>query len=210
LKNDAFQNLPSEKRDLILNASLDEFALYGFEKASTNRIVRNTGISKGSLFQYFGSKKELYFAVLEHTARSLVEALKKKLTGLPSDIMERLKKILETVLDSYREKPLVALLLWSVMEKTDRESLVELVNRIHWQAQMDFIGLLYGADTSNLRYGIDETVEFIRWVLEGLRQETLKELSSGDTLESDLESFTKPFLEKSERAIKFLSKCVYK
>ncbi len=210
MENISFKNLPSEKKELILNVSLDEFALYGFDKASTNRIVRKTGISKGSLFQYFGSKKELYFTVLEQTARSLIEGLKKKLKGLPADILERLKRILEVVMDSYREKPLVALLLWSVMEKTDRESMVELVNRIHWQTQIDFLDLLYEADTSNLRFGIDETVEFIRWVIEGLRQETLRELPSGEPMEKDFELFTVPFLEKADKALEFLAECIYK
>ncbi len=205
MNNVSFQNLLVEKRELILNASLDEFALYGFNKASTNRIVRKTGISKGSLFQYFGSKKELYYTVLEHNARSLIEGLKKKLIDLPQDFIERLRKILEIVMDSYREKPLVAQLLWSVMEKTDKESLVELVNRIHWQTQMDFFGLLYNADTSVLLFGIDDTIKFTRWIFEGLRIELLKEIP-----EVDIEFFTNAFLEKSEIALKFLAKCVYK
>ena len=36
-----------------------EFAQSGFEKASTNEIVKRSNISKGSLFNYFNSKKDL-------------------------------------------------------------------------------------------------------------------------------------------------------
>ena len=43
-----FLNLPDEKRQTIINAAIEEFAEYGLENASTNRIVANSGISKGS------------------------------------------------------------------------------------------------------------------------------------------------------------------
>ncbi len=58
--NEKFFNMDSEKQGRILNASLDEFASFGYDRASTNNIVKNAGISKGLLFHYFGSKKGLY------------------------------------------------------------------------------------------------------------------------------------------------------
>ncbi|NJN44256.1 MAG: TetR family transcriptional regulator, partial [Anaerolineae bacterium] len=38
-----FLNLPEEKRTIIIDAAIDEFAQYGLENASTNRIVANSG-----------------------------------------------------------------------------------------------------------------------------------------------------------------------
>ncbi|MCL4268845.1 MAG: TetR/AcrR family transcriptional regulator [Anaerolineales bacterium] len=64
-----FLNLPKEKHDTILNAAIDEFAQYGLENASTNRIVANSGISKGSFYQYFEDKLDVFkyiLTVLEH------------------------------------------------------------------------------------------------------------------------------------------------
>ena len=51
-----FTELDSEKQERILDAALKEFAEYGYENGSTNRIVKNCGISKGSLFTYFENK----------------------------------------------------------------------------------------------------------------------------------------------------------
>ena len=48
-----FLNLPEEKRNTIINIAIEEFAEYGLENASTNRIVAKSGISKGSFYQYF-------------------------------------------------------------------------------------------------------------------------------------------------------------
>ncbi|HEX6270380.1 MAG TPA: TetR/AcrR family transcriptional regulator [Anaerolineales bacterium] len=64
-----FFNLPEEKRETIISAAVDEFAQYGLENASTNRIVENSRISKGSFYQYFADKQDVFMhllSVLEH------------------------------------------------------------------------------------------------------------------------------------------------
>jgi AcrR family transcriptional regulator len=59
-----FLNLPDEKRKVIIDAAIDEFAEYGLENASTNRIVANSGISKGSFYQYFEDKQDVFMYLL--------------------------------------------------------------------------------------------------------------------------------------------------
>jgi AcrR family transcriptional regulator len=60
-----FLNLPAEKRETIMNAAVEEFADYGLENASTNRIVKNSGIAKGSFYQYFEDKKDVFMHLLD-------------------------------------------------------------------------------------------------------------------------------------------------
>src|SRR5689334_7133759 len=59
-----FLNLPLEKRETIMNAAIEEFADYGLENASTNRIVKNSGIAKGSFYQYFEDKQDVFMHML--------------------------------------------------------------------------------------------------------------------------------------------------
>ena len=59
-----FFNLPEEKREKIFNAAVDEFAAYGLENASTNRIVKNSGIAKGSFYQYFEDKQDIFMHLI--------------------------------------------------------------------------------------------------------------------------------------------------
>ena len=54
---DKFLALTEEKRTAILNAALQCFGKFGYEKASINDIAVAAHISKASVFQYFGSKK---------------------------------------------------------------------------------------------------------------------------------------------------------
>lgn len=60
-----FFNLPEEKRQAIINLAIDEFADNAYQNASISRIVAQAGIAKGSFYQYFADKKELYLYLIE-------------------------------------------------------------------------------------------------------------------------------------------------
>ena len=55
-----FFNLPDEKREQILDVIIDEFAENDYANVSISRIVANAGIAKGSFYQYFEDKDDLY------------------------------------------------------------------------------------------------------------------------------------------------------
>jgi AcrR family transcriptional regulator len=73
-----FLNLPEEKREFIINAAIDEFVEYGLENASTNRIVSNSGISKGSFYQYFEDKLDVFMYLLNLLEQEKTEFFKDK------------------------------------------------------------------------------------------------------------------------------------
>ncbi len=70
MPKDTFFNLPESKRKSICDVALDEFAQYSFDQASINRMVAKSGIAKGSFYQYFEDKKDLFF----HIVRLIGEA----------------------------------------------------------------------------------------------------------------------------------------
>ena len=53
-----------ERRDAIVAASLEEFAAGGLVGASTEAIAKRAGVSQPYVFQLFGTKKELFLAVV--------------------------------------------------------------------------------------------------------------------------------------------------
>jgi AcrR family transcriptional regulator len=71
-----FLNLPKEKRETIMNAAIEEFAEYGLENASTNRIVKNSGIAKGSFYQYFEDKQDVFMHMLDDIEQEEMEFFK--------------------------------------------------------------------------------------------------------------------------------------
>lgn len=60
-----FFNLPEEKRSKIIECAIDEFSSHPFQAASLSRIVEEAGISKGSMYQYFADKKDVYLYLLD-------------------------------------------------------------------------------------------------------------------------------------------------
>lgn len=57
---DILEKMDPDKRIALINAAMKEFGLNSFEKASTNVIVREAGISKGLLYHYFSNKQAIY------------------------------------------------------------------------------------------------------------------------------------------------------
>ena len=70
-----FYNLTQEKRAIIEQAALDEFAEYGFDKSNMNRIVAMSKIAKGSFYQYFEGKKDLYFHLIDVIVKQKMSTL---------------------------------------------------------------------------------------------------------------------------------------
>ncbi len=54
-----------ERRESIVAAATEEFATGGLVGASTEAIARRVGVSQPYVFQLFGTKKELFLAVVE-------------------------------------------------------------------------------------------------------------------------------------------------
>lgn len=67
--------ISNEKRNRIIQASLDEFNEFGYTNASTNRIVKKLEISKGSLFKYFATKKDLYVYLAKYATDKLLNSI---------------------------------------------------------------------------------------------------------------------------------------
>ena len=65
MPKDTFFNLPEDKRALICKVAVAEFAKHRFDKASINRIVAQSGIAKGSFYQYFEDKKDLFLYIVQ-------------------------------------------------------------------------------------------------------------------------------------------------
>ncbi len=67
-----FKRLPEDKKERILLAAQKEFADYPFEKTSINRILEEARIPKGSFYQYFDDKVDLFFLCIYSVYEKLI------------------------------------------------------------------------------------------------------------------------------------------
>ena len=70
-----FETLPEDKRLAILNAAFSCFGKNGYKKASVADIAVAAGISKASVFQYFGSKKNLYLYLVGYACKKIISGM---------------------------------------------------------------------------------------------------------------------------------------
>ncbi len=71
-----FFNLPESKRDTIIQIAMEEFAQNSYLNASITKIAERSGVAKGSMYQYFQDKKDLYKYMLELIGKKKIEYLK--------------------------------------------------------------------------------------------------------------------------------------
>lgn len=62
----------AERREVILNAALDEFADRGFEAARLDDVAKRAGIAKGTIYLYFRDKETLFQELLREMLTPIV------------------------------------------------------------------------------------------------------------------------------------------
>jgi AcrR family transcriptional regulator len=168
--------LPEEKREKILQASLDEFAEHGYLNASTNRIVKAAGISKGLLFHYFGSKKKLFLYVLDHTIRHLMEKMTRYSAALTGDLFETLGQYALIKMRIGIEEPQMYHILYDVYVNLPEEIKDELMARYGKILSGQRKSFLMTMDASKLRDGVtaETAANLITDFLDGYYQRNIE------------------------------------
>lgn len=96
MPSDTFFRLPEEKRQRLIDAAWEEFTQVRFSDTSINKIIRNAHIPRGSFYQYFADKDDLFFYLVRplqnhffDLARQEVEQVKGDLFSAPLRIYDR-------------------------------------------------------------------------------------------------------------------------
>ena len=85
-----------ERRAQLLALGLTMFSQRSYDEVSIDDLARAAGVSKGLLYHYFPTKRDLYVAALRQAAQQLVDETTTA-RGAPPE--ERVRKGLETYLD---------------------------------------------------------------------------------------------------------------
>lgn len=72
---DAFERASEERKELILEVGIEEFATKGYENANINVIAKNAGISIGLMYKYFSTKEDLFFTCIQRGMSILEDAI---------------------------------------------------------------------------------------------------------------------------------------
>jgi AcrR family transcriptional regulator len=107
-----FWSLPSKKRAKLQEIALEEFANNDFSVASVSRVVAKAGIAKGSLYQYFTDKEELFLYLVELAQQTLFASMQEDpLANADADFYEVLRWQMSATVRAATRYPLHSKLL---------------------------------------------------------------------------------------------------
>lgn len=98
-----FFNLPPPKREKLLHAAVAEFSRKPYGEVSINRIIQGAEIPRGSFYQYFADKTDLFRYVLRGYDNMLETAIMKSLETCGGRPLEIPLALYDLVLDYIRE-----------------------------------------------------------------------------------------------------------
>lgn len=86
-----------ERRNEILDVANHLFLTKGFEATSTNDIIEEVGIARGTLYYYFKSKEAIMDALIERISVNVLDEAKKNSDDKSVSIFEQMIRVLMTL-----------------------------------------------------------------------------------------------------------------
>ncbi len=177
---DRFSNLDSEKKIKIINSAMEEFSKNSYDKASTNRIVENAGISKGSLFNYFQSKEKLYEYLEIFSIKEMADEIVGRVNWKEPDILKRIKDIALIKLEIFSKYPY----LLGFFKRINANKSMEELKAIYEKYVPNIYEKVYykNIDFSLFREGIQvkEVMNILIWTFEKMGEDYLKRIKAGE------------------------------
>jgi TetR/AcrR family transcriptional regulator len=201
-------SLDSEKQDRIINAAIKEFAQKGYNSASTNEIVKEAGISKGLLFHYFQSKKQLFFFLFDYCYNLVADEFYKKVDLTERDFFKRIRQSVHIKMDLQTKYPDILTFIQEAFMQ-DSPEIKDEFEKKKQELNAVNIGIIYdGIDLSKFRDDVDvqKILKVISWTFEKMSDE---EFLKAKMVPGHKIDYEKVFLE-AEEYFEIFIKCFYK
>ncbi|WP_440896981.1 TetR/AcrR family transcriptional regulator [Amphibacillus sp. Q70] len=181
------KNLESRRKDPILNAALKEFAMKGFDNASTNVIAKEAGISKGLMFHYVNSKKDLFLFLYDYCTKMIEEEYLGLINFDEQDIFEKLRQSYLLQLELIQKYPWIfEFINLSSATKSDEVNR-ELEKRTNEKLSSCHETMFDHVDESKFRteLNVEKAKQLIFWANIGFTDQILEEMRHTETSELD-------------------------
>lgn len=157
----------NDKKFQLIKAASKRFSKLGYYKTTLEEVARDIRIGKATIYHYFNSKDELYFAVLEWEANDIIERIKSIFNDESIEISERFVNYFELKETILKENKIITNLLFRriISELNESESSVidkflsdeiEVVNL--------FISFIYRKQVEKFDMIIPKEIVLISWV----------------------------------------------
>jgi AcrR family transcriptional regulator len=172
-----------------------------YVNASTNRIVKACGISKGSLFKYFTDKEDLYFFLLDTVMWEMLRDIESDVENLSTELFQRIIDYSALEISWYIKNPDKGRLIMSAVTEKDEEICSRIAERYGARGENIYYEMLKGIDGNDFRIGIDKIAKILKWVLEGFNKTFLEKV---DVNKESFECLKKKYIQELSDYIEIL------
>lgn len=113
MPSQTFFNLPDIKQQVIIDSAIAELANHSYESASISNIVNQARIAKGSFYQYFENKEDLYLYLVDQaleTKRTFIA--RANLPSMQAGFFVYLRALFQVVLEFQLAHPALTQILY--------------------------------------------------------------------------------------------------
>ena len=143
MPTETWHNLPQDKRASILLVANREFAAKGYANASLNKIAEEAMIAKGSLFQYFENKLDLWETITGHAADRIWGVALRAVGPAEDGLFDRLERLSLAWIRHLRDNLIDRAFSAATIDATDRPAR-DAIRRITNQLYSREVGKLVG------------------------------------------------------------------
>jgi len=150
-------NLPRDKRNLIISAAIEEFSKADYNTASINQICRKSNIPKGSFYQYFTDKLDLYVYIMTLAIEEKIKFFSDVISEFPTlTLLEQIRLLFLKGLEFAKKHPQYAALAEQFTKENDESVKSAVIKEGEKQSEALFIQMI---DNAKAKGEIDEKVD---------------------------------------------------
>lgn len=174
-------DIKSAKRADIVSHAADVFALRGYHATKMQDIATHADVGKGTLYEYFRTKEDLFLAVYDSWMSAFEQAVQTRVDGA-TDALAKVDAIRDSAVEFYQSRASKAPLLlefWAHALRTDNPAFLARIRRTRTfltalgaslASQLIEAGWFSEVDVdafAELEAGISDGI-FLSWVLGGM------------------------------------------
>lgn len=179
-----FNKISVNKQKTVINAGFLCFGQNGYNKTSIADIASVAGISKASIFQYFGNKRDMYLFLYDFAGKEVA----RRIPEGTSDFFECVEKYIKSIMEASKDYPNIFDFLVIQSQRkdfSDIEGIIEVESDVY---KHNVNTLFENVDWSKLKDGFDKirVQNIFDWIIRGCMAQLSLEMSTEQVFEETL------------------------
>lgn len=146
MPKETFFNLPADKRNLIISVAIYEFSKADYNTASINQICKKADIAKGSFYQYFADKLDLYVYVMTAAIEEKIKFFSSAITEFHNlTLLEQFRFLFKKGIEFAKKHPQYAALGEQFSKESDETAKSAVIKEGIKQSETLFMQMIHNA-----------------------------------------------------------------